>query len=48
MVYENNDTAHLFMGGLVVAAWIKNYKWQWILFWLLCLLEIIVAIWIKL
>lgn len=38
------DAAHLFVGGLAVAAWIQKQKWQWVLFWLLIVVEVIVAV----
>jgi len=38
------DTAHLFMGGLFVAWYIKRYKWQWYLFWALNIVEVAVAV----
>lgn len=37
--------AHLFMGGLAVAAWQDDETtWMWPLFWVLCILEVAVAI----
>lgn len=38
------DTAHLFMGGLFVAAWLQKHKWQWATFWTLNVVEVAVAI----
>lgn len=38
------DTAHLFIGGLAVAWWIKRLPWQWYLFWLLNALEVAMAV----
>ena len=38
------DAAHLFVGGLAVAAWIQKHKWQWVLFWLLIIVEVAVAV----
>lgn len=38
------DVAHLFMGGLTVAAWNQDKKWQWILFWSMNTLEVTVAV----
>jgi len=38
------DVAHLFMGGLAVAWWIKRLRWQWWLFWALNIVEVGVAI----
>lgn len=37
--------AHLFVGGLAVAAWRDQRQWQLGLFWGLCILEVVVAIW---
>ena len=39
------DAAHMFMGGLAVAWWHKQYHWQWLLFWTLNVVEVAVAIW---
>lgn len=38
------DTAHLFMGGLAVAWWIKRLDWQWYTFWILNIVEVAVAV----
>ena len=38
------DAAHLFMGGLVVAAWRDNRPWQWSIFWGLSALEVLAAV----
>jgi len=38
------DVAHLFMGGLFVAWWIKRQRWQWQLFWALNAVEVAVAV----
>ena len=38
------DAAHLFMGGLFVAAKRDSQKWQWLLFWGLSALEVAVAV----
>lgn len=38
------DVAHLFMGGLFVAAWIKGHRWQWTLFWIMNAVEVAVAV----
>jgi len=38
------DTAHLFMGGLLVSAWIASSRWKWVLFWSLNIVEVAVAI----
>lgn len=43
-VQAYKDTAHLFMGGLAVAWWIKRLRWQWYLFWGLSIVEVIVAV----
>ena len=32
--------AHVYMGGLLVSAWIRGHRWQWVLFWLLCAVEV--------
>lgn len=39
------DSAHLFIGGLAVAAWRDEHAWQWRLFSGLCILEVTVALW---
>lgn len=44
LVQAYKDAAHLFMGGLTVAAWRDQQKWQWLLFWGLCALEVGVAV----
>jgi hypothetical protein len=44
-VQAYKDTAHLFMGGLFVAAWRDRQRWQWKLFWGLCAIEVAVAVW---
>ena len=40
--------AHVFMGGLLVAAWNSAgsiaTNWRWQLFWALCVLEVVVAV----
>lgn len=38
------DAAHLFMGGLFVAAWVYWRPWQWWTFWLLVVVEVGVAV----
>ena len=38
------DAAHLFMGGLAVAWWVKRLAWQWWLFWILNGIEVAVAV----
>jgi hypothetical protein len=37
------DAAHLFMGGLFVAAIRDHKRWQWVLFWSLNLIEVACA-----
>lgn len=44
MTQAYKDTAHLFMGGLAVAAWRDRQAWQHVLFWGLCVLEVAVAV----
>lgn len=41
------DAAHLFMGGLAVAWLYDGYKWQKLLFWGLVVLEVVVAIGVR-
>jgi len=38
------DVAHLFMGGLAVAWWHQERKWQWYLFWFLNVVEVAAAV----
>lgn len=44
-VQAYKDVAHLFMGGLFVAWWVKRHRWQWWLFWVLNAVEVSVAVW---
>ena len=39
------DAAHLFIGGLFVAWWIRRQAWQMVVFVLLNVVEVAVAIW---
>jgi hypothetical protein len=39
------DVAHVFIGGLFVAAWIQRQRWQWVTFWALNAVEVAVAVW---
>lgn len=36
--------AHIYIGGLLVAAWIQQKQWQWMMFFFLCALEVICAV----
>lgn len=38
------DVAHLFMGGLGTAWYLQRREWQWELFWMLNLVEVVVAV----
>lgn len=42
------DMAHVFIGGLLVAAWLKKNRTLWFLFWALNIVEVTVAIWSRL
>ncbi len=39
------DSAHLFMGGLFVAWWIRRQTWQMAVFVVLNVVEVSVAVW---
>ena len=39
------DIAHLFIGGIFVLWMLQKETWQAVIFWGLCLIEVVAAVW---